>query len=353
MGRTAVTLLRTPDGGIQPQAAVDGKGRAHLIYFKGDPKSGELLYTRVDEGDKFAPPISVNGEGKGAMALGNIRGAQLAIGKNGRAHVAWMGGGKIMYYARLNDAAAAFEEPRNVLTWAEGLDGGGTVAADTTGNVYVAWHAHPSGNPSGELGRAVYVTRSSDDGKTFSREEQANGSQIGACACCGMRARADDQGHLYLLYRAMNEMSRDMILLASNDRGKTFKSAVITRWEINTCPMSSSTLADTSNGILAATEKAGQVSFARVPLDSMIPLDSTVAPGKGRAKHPVILVNGSGETLLAWTENMGWAKGGSLAWQLYDSAHKPKGDKGTAPGVPVWSLPTGFTKPNGDFVIVY
>src|SRR5437762_13778408 len=101
----------------------------------------------------------------------------------------------------------------------------------------------------------------------------------------------------------MKAMSGDKTLLASEDRGKTFKPAVITRWEINTCPMSSSTLAEVSNGVLAATEKAGQVSFARVGLDSMVPLDSIVAPGKGRAKHPVILVNGSGETLLAWTEN--------------------------------------------------
>jgi hypothetical protein len=57
--------------------------------------------------------------------------------------------------------------------------------------------------------------------------------------------------------------------------------------------------------------------------------------------------------LLAWTENMGWNKGGSLAWQLYGADQKPTGEKGTARGVPVWSLPTGFAKANGDFVIVY
>jgi hypothetical protein len=50
---------------------------------------------------------------------------------------------------------------------------------------------------------------------------------------------------------------------------------------------------------------------------------------------------------------MGWAKGGSLAWQLYDADHKPVGEKGRASDVPVWSLITGFAKANGDFVIVY
>jgi hypothetical protein len=73
----------------------------------------------------------------------------------------------------------------------------------------------------------------------------------------------------------------------------------------------------------------------------------------GKRKHPVVLANSKGETLLAWTENMGWAKGGSLAWQRYSADGKPEGEKGTARGVPTWSLITGYTKANGDFVIVY
>ena len=39
-----VKLLHTPDGGIQPQAAVDGKGVVHLIYYKGDPAAGDIFY---------------------------------------------------------------------------------------------------------------------------------------------------------------------------------------------------------------------------------------------------------------------------------------------------------------------
>src|SRR5262249_43885903 len=42
-----VELLRTPDGGIQPQAVVDAKGTLHLIYFKGDKaEAGDLFYVR-------------------------------------------------------------------------------------------------------------------------------------------------------------------------------------------------------------------------------------------------------------------------------------------------------------------
>ena len=33
---TKVSLIRTPDGGIQPQATMDRQGVIHLIYYKGD-----------------------------------------------------------------------------------------------------------------------------------------------------------------------------------------------------------------------------------------------------------------------------------------------------------------------------
>jgi hypothetical protein len=349
----SVKLLRTPDGGLQPQAAIDEKGAAHLIFFKGDPKKGELYYTRIGEDERFSTPIPVTTAETGPMAIGNIRGAQLAVGKNGRAHVAWMGGGKIMYYTRLNDAGTEFEPPRNLVTWAGGLDGGGTVGADAKGNVYVAWHGHPVDAKMGELGRAVFVARSSDEGKTFAREEKASGSADGTCACCGMRAYADSKANLYLLYRAADGSSRDMILLKSSDAGKSFQPAVISRWPINKCPMSSSTITELNGDLLVATEKADQVSFARVPPDKLSLARNTSAPGMGKRKHPVVLTNSKGETLFAWTENMGWAKGGSLAWQLYDADQNPQAEKGTARGVPVWSLITGYTKANGDFVIVY
>src|SRR6267154_6112956 len=89
-----VKLIATPDDGIQPQAAVDSKGVVHLIYFKGDPKGGDIFYVRRAPGqDQFSKLMPVNTQPHTAMALGTIRGAQLAVGKNGRVHVAWDGMG--------------------------------------------------------------------------------------------------------------------------------------------------------------------------------------------------------------------------------------------------------------------
>src|SRR5690349_10003390 len=84
-----VTTMRVPDGGIQPQV-VEKDGTVHLLYFSGAPEKGDLYYVRSrNYGQTFSRPIRVNQAPGSAIAVGNIRGAQLAVGKNGRVHVAW------------------------------------------------------------------------------------------------------------------------------------------------------------------------------------------------------------------------------------------------------------------------
>jgi hypothetical protein len=227
-----VTLLRVPNGGIQPQAVTDARGTLHLIYFKGDkPAAGDLYYVRREPGrERFSEPIRVNSKPGSACAVGSVRGGQLAVGKGGRVHVVWNGVGT--EYARLNDAGTAFEEQRNLMRETEHPDGGCTVAADGEGNVYVIWHGHKKGE-TGEDRRKVWVARSTDDGKTFALEEPAWKEPTGVCACCSTRALADDHGNVYLLYRsATAQVNRDIYLLTSTDRGKTFRQALLHRWKV-------------------------------------------------------------------------------------------------------------------------
>ncbi len=358
-----VQLLRTPGGGIQPQTVVDSEGTVHLIYYKGDSASGDIFYVRRSPGEKvFSSPIQVNSGRGSAIAIGTIRGAQLAVGRNGRAHVAWNGhapkGGAWreapMLYTRLNDAGSGFEPERDVITRARGLDGGGSVAADSRGNVYVFWHAPTPGKTNGEAGRALFVARSADDGKTFGPERPAISRQTGACGCCGMKAFADSHGNLLALYRAASEkVNRDQVLLMSRDSAAGFKIAFTHPWEIAACPMSSASFSETREGVLAAWETEGDVYLARVHPQTWKVSKPVSPPGAGKRKHPVAVSNARGETLLAWTEGTGWAKGGAVAWQVYDPAGEPTSAKGRADGVPVWSLVSAFPGPDGGFVIVY
>jgi hypothetical protein len=117
-----VHLLPIPQAGLQPQASVDDRGILHLVYFNGNPQHGDLFYVRSsDEGANFSSAFRVNSQAGSAIATGTIRGAQTAIGKAGRLHVAWNGSGQAepkgsinpdsgepgapMLYSSLNDRA--------------------------------------------------------------------------------------------------------------------------------------------------------------------------------------------------------------------------------------------------------
>src|SRR5262249_61714565 len=133
-------------------------------------------------------------------------------------------------YTRLNDDGTAFEEQRNLMRETEVPDGGGTVAADDAGNVYVVWHGQRKGD-RGEEKRKVWVARSTDDGKTFSVEAPAWAEPTGVCPCCSTRAFADHKGVVYILYRsATAQVNRDTYLLVSDDHGKAFQEAFIHKW---------------------------------------------------------------------------------------------------------------------------
>jgi len=352
-----VEVVRTPDSGIQPQAVVDLKGTTHLIYFKGEPSHGDLFYVHRNGGQSaFTAPIRVNSEPGSAIATGTIRGGQIALGRDGRVHVAWNGSTATvkssapMLYARLKPTGEGFELQRNLMKVTTALDGGGTVAADGMGRVYVAWHARGVNDPEGEAHRKLWVARSLDDGATFAAEQPAFAQPTGACACCGTKALVDSHGTVSIIYRAATEgTERDLYLLSSRDGGDHFTGRSLHPWKINACPMSSASMALSPNGPLAAWETAGQVDFAHVA-SSEKPI---AAPGRsGDRKHPAIAAAPDGSILLAWTEGTGWQKGGSLVWQLFDASGRPTEIKGRVDrGIPIWSLPTVVARPDGGFTI--
>jgi hypothetical protein len=359
-----VTTMRTPDGGIQPQVALDKSGTVHLIYYKGEQGAGDVFYVKQVAGEKsFSKPIRVNSRPGSAISAGTIRGPQLAVGKNGRVHVAWNGGEgaqKVkfgaeeftpMVYTRMNDAGTAFEPERSVLTQTQYLDGGGSVAADGAGNVYVIWHGRGPGSPANESGRSVFMARSTDDGKTFAPEALAwKGS--GVCACCGLKAFAAEDRALYLLFRAVDEVvERDELLLVSRKPGAPFELVNSDPWKVGGCPMSSAAFAHAGDKIIGAWETAGQINAAI--LDGSRVVTKLSPTGSAKRRQPASAMNAKGETLLAWTEGTGWAKGGSAAWQLFDESGKAIGEPTHRDGVPVWGLVAAFAKANGDFVVIY
>jgi hypothetical protein len=354
---------------MQPDVVVDGAGVVHLVYLAGEPSAADVFYSQLKDGGTLSSGVRVNSEDGSAIATGTIRGAQIALGRDGRVHVAWNGSnraqpkaapdprskrdGTPMLYARMNAATGRFEPQRNLITRSTNLDGGGSVAADRRGGVYVAWHG---GGPDGgdEDSRRVWIARSSDDGRTFAQEVAVSAPETGVCGCCALRLFAERNGVLHLLYRAATgKTHRDVYSLVSRDSGRTFNGTRVQGWEIGACPMTSMSIVE-GRHVLGAWETDGQVYFARLDVnDGVTAPPQTAAGDKARRKHPRLAVNGSGVVLLTWTEGTSWARGGNLAWQAFTADGTATGVTGAHPDVPVWSFAAVAARRDGRFTIFY
>ena len=353
-----VAILATPDGGIQPQASIAPDGTLHLVYFNGDPAHGDLFYTKRGPHDAdFLPGIRVNSVPGSAIATGSVRGGQIAIGRNGRIHVAWNAsqpierdGAKVtpMWYARLLDGASSFEPQQAIGSHTKYLDGGGSVAADPSGRVFVVWHA--AGIEDGEPHRRLYVAMSQNDGRTFGPDE-AYGVEGGACGCCGIESLVDTHGRLQLLYRAAGaNVQRDAMWLTVGDNAEPVR---LQAWQLPACPMTTFAMGSRGNALVAAWETKQQIYSAILTPEGRHVSPLRPMSGTGSRKHPSVAVNAAGETLYAWTEGTAWARGGTLAWELRDRADSQLASQSGAGAVPVWSLVAAVARPDGSFAIIH
>ncbi|MEO7409384.1 MAG: sialidase family protein [Vicinamibacterales bacterium] len=356
---------------MQPELALAPDGAIHMVYLSGDQGAADVFHVRSSDGGlTFSTPVRVNSQEGSAIATGTIRGPHIAAGRDGRVHVAWNGSdralprapvnlltkrpGTPMLYSRSNAAGTGFEPQRNLVTRTTTLDGGGSIAADSRGGVYVVWHGQPIDGLGGEERRRVWIARSADAGATFERETAVSPEETGVCGCCALRLLVSADNHLHLLYRsATQQIHRDVYSLISRDRGTTFTASALHPWEINACPMTSTSIAQSGTGIVRAWETAGNVYFTGVgpwnqpqspPSESTKPL---------QRKHPRLAVNRQGMTLLVWTDGTAWMRGGSVAWQLYGPDGRPTDVNGVRPGVPVWSFVAVIARRDGGFTVVY
>ncbi|MCR9296766.1 MAG: hypothetical protein NXI32_29005 [bacterium] len=377
-----VRVARVPDQGLQPQIEVGTEGEIHLIYFRGAPEAGDLYYCRLTDAEslEWTQPIRVNSQIGSAVATGTIRGAQMALGKSDRVHVAWNGSGQAkpkgiahpglptdspyrfsapMLYSRMNETGDAFEEQRNLMTHTYALDGGGSVAADPQGLVYVVWHANSIQQTGAEeADRAVWVAKSEDGGQTFSAETRANEDDTGACGCCGLHAFCSSDGRLWVMYRtATDKVHRDMHVLTEDPSQQKYESRLLGRWKAAICVMSTSDICSTPKEIFAAWENDECIQL--LGLSESAPESKRGRPwtslgGRSPHKHPRLAINNKGQMLLVWTEGTSWNNGGDIAWQLFDRTGSPiRRANGRAKGLETWSFAAAYANEDGSFTIVY
>lgn len=173
----AVEVRRLPEGALQPFVITDETAVVHMVWLQGKPEVCDVWYQKLPGGRTNASvPLRINHVAGDAIAIGTIRGAQMAVGRNGRIHVVWNGSstssekdvrGVPLLYSRMNDAGTAFEPEINFLGKTAFLDGGASVAADPMGTVHVVWHAAPGPEKSSESDRSVFISTSTNDGVSF------------------------------------------------------------------------------------------------------------------------------------------------------------------------------------------
>lgn len=347
-----VSLLRLPEGGRLPRALLDDQSTLHVVYFEGEPRAGDLRYVARAPGDSaWSEPQYVNSQRGTVVGIGPIDGGQMALGRDGRLHVVWFKLGRTEFlYTRTDETGTGFE-PQFALAGGEGVEAGPSVAADGAGNVYIFWH---TGAPP-DAERAVFMAASQDDGQTFSIPRPVSPAAEGACDCCGLHALAGTSGsskdEVYVSYRGAGEnIRRSQRLLMSGDRGETFTDEELDPWEINACPISTTSLANGPDGVTVAWETEGQVYFRKIHdgAASRSPAGELLA----RQKNPVVAVNDRGDTLLAWGDGPGWQSGGTLHWQLFGDGWTAD-DRGTGPEIPDGSVAAVVAEPDGRFLVIY
>ena len=345
-----VVMWRVPHGGRLPQAVIDDAGTVHLLYFKGEPNGGDLLYVTRKSGDvTWSEPQRVNSEPRTVVGVDPISGGRIALGRHNRLHVAWFKTRPTeFFYTRTNQQGTGFEAQFG-LAAGDGVEAGPTIAADGVGNVFLFWHA----GAVEDAHRAVYMAMSHDDGTIFGPVRPVNAEAEGACNCCGLDALTDGAGTVYVSYRgAGDNVRRGQRLLVSSDEGQTFSDELIQPWKLGACPVSTTTLSQGPTGVKVAWETEGQVYFSDVDH-----LEARVSPSKiaeTRRKNPAVAVNDKGDTLLAWGDGPGWRSSGALHWQVFNADGQPTREHAArTETITDASRPAALARADGTFLVIF
>jgi hypothetical protein len=312
-------VIRVPGGDNNVvKAQVDADGTIHLLL---DAEDGPRYVKSADAGVSFSAPIPIVDAASKKPGL-KFQGEDLAIGKDGRVHVAMANNAWKLklpeeewgfYYASLEPGAKEFSPVRNINRKpSEGF----SLAADERGNVSASF-----------LSGKLFTMVSHDNGATFSAYAEPN-SNWNPCDCCTTASTYGADGKLALLYREETDDERDMFVVLSDQRGngKSLRTRISgTAWKINGCPMTYFSIARADTGYVAAWPTKGQVYFARLDrAGAVLPPGEIKTQGTSGMRNGLVALSASdGTTLIAWKNK------DILGWQLYDAKGEPKGEPGS------------------------
>lgn len=358
-----VSIMATPDEGLQPRLVAAADGGIHLLYFKKrlnrpGAREGSLFYRHYNhEAGRFGPAVRVSSQAFNVQSYAIAR-ASLAIDGQGRAHVMWyLPRSSVYYYTRSNPERNAFEPQQSMVSeFAIGLDASGDVAAHGD-QVALVWAA---GELSHEERRATYGRFSHDGGQTFGGETLISNPDLGACACCSLAADYQDDSHLLVAYRsAIDGVGRHMQILTVDGvdnapRGSRYGPMHgLQEWEASFCPLSTNDITTDQNGkdwLVFETE--ARIMLMGLPDAAPVPVGAPFM--ETRQKHPAVAVNDKGDTLVVWGEAISHTRGGRLNMQLLNNGSAVS-DFEFSEEIQIgdFSFPAAAVLPDGNFLVLY
>jgi hypothetical protein len=262
----ATAVSRSTSVGTAPMFAVSPNG-AHALAWVSAPDGGTdgRVYLSIDG----AEPVELR-DSLGPIEPHGESPPKIAFGRDGALHV--------LYVVSREVPGRRF--PAGALRMQHSADGGVTWEGPVTvtddsifgshnfhalhvgadGAVYVSWLDGRHGKS------AVYLTRSTDGGRTFDPNRRVSIGE--ACPCCRTALASGSDGTLYIAWRAVLPGSvRDIVVARSTDGGATWSSARRVHaddWAFEACPHAGPALAVDSSGALHVAWWTGREGMAGV-----------------------------------------------------------------------------------------
>jgi len=333
-----VKTIRVPGNPKVVKAQIGANRTIHLLL---DTEDGPCYVKSSDTGATFSTPIAIVDAASQKPGL-KFQGEDLAIGKDGRVHVAMANNAwKLKLpeeewgfcYSSLAPGTKSFSAVRNIN---QKPSEGFSLAADEVGNVTACF-----------LSDKLFTMISHDNGETFTQYAEPN-VDWNPCNCCTTASVFGADGRLAVLYREETDNERDIYvaLLDRLGKGEPVRGRVSsTPWQLNGCPMTYFAINRTAGGYVAAWPTKGQVYFARLDnKGAVLPPGEIKTPGTSGMRNSLLALSArDGATLVAWKDK------DVLGWQLYDAGAQPIEKPGSAssPG----GGAAGVVLANGNFII--
>ena len=261
----------------EPAIATSPSGTLFVAWVNHAAKhQADVMIGRLDaDGQIAGSPVRVNTRPGMATAW---RGdpPTVAVAPNGSVFVGWTGRvgsesghSTAIYLSASHDQGRTFEEPVKVNDDSKlGPHGMHSLAIGNDGRIHVAWLDErdittvPASDMKGghhmETNRDLFVSSSTDGGKSFTRNQRV-ATQV--CPCCKTAMAVNSDGRVYLSWRQVLPGDFRHIAVASLAKGaKSFTDSVIVsddQWLIKGCPVSGPALSVGEGGRLRVTWYTG------------------------------------------------------------------------------------------------